>query len=377
MFLFEKFFWWRIFPLLLLVDLLAACDHPAPETAQIRPALTIVVGEANNSSASALVGEVKPRYETAQGFRIAGKVVERRVEVGEIVKKGQVLARLDALDSGLSAQAANAQVRTAEANFALARVEFERQKQLYAKKFISGSALDQHEAQFKSAMAQMEQLRAQAAVALNQSRYTSLLAERDGVVTEIHAEPGQVVMAGENIARVAVQNAMEVVIAVPESRMSGIITGATAQIKLWVDRNKTYRGRIREIAPAADSTTRTFQVRVSIEDADAAVRLGMTAGVRLSANADPYFLVPSEALTQLNGQAVVWVLKPENGKIKSKNANVSQVQPRVVKTGAFGENGVIIVSGLEAGERVVVAGVHTLTPGQLIRPLDTGMAHEL
>ncbi|NOT68543.1 MAG: efflux RND transporter periplasmic adaptor subunit [Methylophilaceae bacterium] len=376
MFQIDKVFALRIFMCLLLVELLSACDHPAPVAVQPRPALSMVVGSSSSAAVQGLVGEVRPRYETAQGFRIAGKIIERRVEVGQIVTKGQVLARLDALDSNLSAQAASAQVHTAEANFALARAEFERQKLLYTKKFISASALDQHEAQFKSAAAQLEQTRAQAAVAGNQSRYTTLEAERDGVVTEIRAEPGQVVVAGEAIARVAVQNVMEVVIAVPESRMAGVAVGVPAQIKLWVDGNKAYNGRIREVAPAADPATRTFQVRVSILDADAAVRLGMTAGVRLAAAADRFFRVPSSALTKLNGQAVVWVLESKAGEMKSTVEEQAQVQPRAVKTGAYTEDGVLIQSGLKAGERIVVAGVHTLVPGQIVRPLAAGIDHE-
>lgn len=361
----------RLMAPLMLALLLAACEHPAPPPAPPRTALTMVVGAADQATSAGLVGEIRPRYEAAQSFRIAGKIIERRVEIGTAVKKGQVLARLDPADTGLSAQSAQAQVRAAEADYALAQVEFERQKQLYARKFISHSALDAHEAQFKSATAHLEQIRAQAAVASNQSRYTALITERDGVVTEIRAEPGQVVEAGEVVARVAVPGEMEVVIAVPESRMTGVTVGAPAQVRLWVARDKAYNGRIREVAPAADTATRTFQVRVSVLDADAAVRLGMTAGVKLASVEDKFLLLPSTAVTQINGKSVVWVVDP-----KTSSASTQRVQPRVVQTGAFREDGVLILSGLAAGERIVVAGVHTLLPGQSIRPIDAGVGHE-
>ncbi|MEO8418244.1 MAG: efflux RND transporter periplasmic adaptor subunit [Methylophilaceae bacterium] len=356
---------------LTLALLLAACEHPALPPAPPRAALTMIVGAADHATPTALVGEIRPRYEAAQSFRIAGKIIERRVEIGTPVKKGQILARLDPADTGLSAQSAQAQVRAAEADYALAQAEFERQKQLYARQFISHSALDTHEAQLKSAAAHLQQIRAQAAVAANQSRYTALIAERDGVVTEIRAEPGQVVEASEVVARVAVPGEMEVVIAVPESRMTGVIAGAPAQIRLWVAREKAYSGRIREVAPIADTTTRTFQVRVSVLHADAAVRLGMTAGVKLASLEDKFLLLPSAAVTQINGQSVVWVVDP-----KTSSANTHRVQPRVVQTGAFREDGVLVLSGLAAGERIVVAGVHTLLAGQVVRPIDAGVGHE-
>jgi RND family efflux transporter MFP subunit len=146
---------------------------------------------------------------------------------------------------------------------------------------------------------------------------------------------------------------------------------------LWAARNKDYSGRIREVAPAADSVTRTFQVRVSIADADAAVRLGMTAGVRLTSSEKRSFLVPGSAVTQINDQHVVWVVEPEAAELKARSTNAQQVQPRVVKTGAYREDGVLILSGLGKGERIVVAGVHTLVPGQIVRPLDAGISHEL
>ncbi len=352
--------------IIMLALSLAACEHPAPPPAPPRPALTMVVGASTSTTPTGLVGEIRPRFESAQSFRIAGKITQRLVEVGTLVKKGQVLARLDAADTGLTAQAAVAGIRAAEADFALAQAEFNRQKQLHARKFISSSALDTHEAQYKSAAAHLEQTRAQAAVASNQSRYTALVAERDGVVTEIRAEPGQVVEAGEVVARVAVPGEVEAVIAVPESRMAGVVPGAPALVRLWAAREKAYTGKIREVAPAADTATRTFLVRVSILDADTAMRLGMTAGVKLASAGDESLLLPSAAVTQIKGQNVVWVV----------DANKQQVQPRNVTTGAFREDGVLVLSGLSAGERIVIAGVHTLISGQVVRPIEAGIGHD-
>lgn len=344
--------------LLLLPLLLVACEKSAPPASTPRPALVVTVGEQSAAAPTILVGEVRSRYESVQGFRIGGKIIERLVDVGALVRKGQLLAKLDSIDTGLSTQAAQAQIQAAEADLALAQAELDRHRQLHLKHFISDQALDIKEAQFKAAAASVKQQRAQAAVTGNQSRYTELTAERNGVVTEIRAEPGQVVEAGEAVVRISVPENKEVAIAVPESRMLGVAVDVPAEVRLWANRDQVYRARVREVAPAADSSTRTFQVRVALLDADAAVRLGMTAGVRFYHQETNDFLLPTSAVTQRDGETVVWLVKPESG----------EVQPRAVKTGAFREDGVLISQGLTAGDQVVVAGVQTLVPGQIVRP---------
>lgn len=350
--------------ILLLLPWLAACDKPVEAPVPPRPALVVMAGAQSSPTAMGMVGEVRPRYESAQGFRIAGKVIERLVENGAVVRKGQVLARLDPADMSLAAQAAQADVRAAEADRALAAAELNRQKQLYERKFISHSALDIHEAQYQSAEARVKQARAQAVVSGNQSRYTALLADRDGVVTDIRAEPGQVVDAGMVIARIADPGQMEVVVSVPESRMDGVAIGAPVVVRLWAKREKTYQGTVREVAPAADTMTRTFLTRVAITDADDQVRWGMTAGVRFVGNQAQALLVPSTALTERDGQSTLWIVDPGS----------SQVQPRTVERGAFREDGVLITRGLSTGEQVVAAGVHALVPGQVVRPVENGAA---
>jgi RND family efflux transporter MFP subunit len=283
------------------------------------------------------------------------------VDVGSVVKKGQVIARLDAADTNLSAAASVADVRAAEANRALAKSEVERQRQLVDKKFISQSALDKYEAELKTADARVNQAKAQAAVSGNQSRYTALVADRDGVVTQIRAEPGQVVEAGEMIAQIVDIKQIEVLVAVPESRMAQLKVGDVATLKLWADREKTYHGKVREIAPAANSATRAFDVRVAMSDADEAVKLGMTAGVRFEGDTTPSIIIPTSALTQINGKNGVWVIE----QLIDKN-NVANL--REVITGQYTEEGVTITSGLQHGEMIAIAGVHTLIKGQKVVP---------
>ena len=352
----------KILIISLLGFLVSACEKPLEPPPPPRPALVVIVGIETANNAMVLVGEVKSRYEANQGFRIKGKIIERKVEVGSLVKKGQVIARLDASDLNLGAASSIADVRAAEANYALAQSDVERQRQLVDKKFISQAALDKYEAQLRTAAARVNQAKAQAAVSSNQTRYTTLMADRDGVVTQIRAEPGQVVDAGEMIVQVVDTKQIEVLVAVPESRIAGLKVGDAAVIKLWASQSsaspeKTYNGLVREIAPAASAATRAFDVRVTISEPDEAVKLGMTAGVRLAQAEADAIIIPTGALTQIHGKTAVWVIDQKN-----------IANPREVVAGQYTENGVMITSGLQSGEMVAIAGVHTLTKGQKVAP---------
>lgn len=345
----------------LLFAILIGCQPPPAPTPLPRPALVREVGAKATGNSMTLVGEVQPRYESAQGFRINGKIIERNVDVGARVSKGQLLARLDATDTDLNTAATLADVQAAEAAYTLAMAEIARQRQLFAKKFISASALDSKESELKTARARLAQARAHAQVIGNQAQYTRLTADRDGVVTMIHAEPGQVIQAGDVVARIADTQAMEVLVAVPESRMADLQLNAAVTVNLWAHQQKTYNGFVREIAPVAESATRIFNVRVSLTDADAAIKFGMTAGVTfnpINRQQTTAFLIPSSALTEINGKKTVWVIDANN-----------KAQPREVVAGAFREEGVSITSGLNAGEKIAIVGIHTLTANQLVRPI--------
>lgn len=344
--------------LIVLPLLLSACEKPVETAPPPRPALVMKVGASEHANSEMiLVGELKSRYESNVGFRIAGKITKRLVDVGAKVKKGQVLATIDANDANLSAQAANADIQAAEANHALAKAELERQRQLFEKQFISKSALDFREAEFKTAEARLKQVKSQSAVTGNQSSYTKLIADRDGVVAQITAEPGQVVVAGQQIAQIIDYDHIEVLVAVPESKMDHLHTGQPVQVKLWADADNTYQGKIREIAPAANPATRAFDVRVALEQTDAHLKVGMTAGVAFDTKTSQTIVIPSKALTELNGEKHVWVIDAQGN-----------AKPRAVQAGAFTEQGIEIASGLQSGEMIAIAGVHTLVDGQKVLP---------
>jgi multidrug efflux system membrane fusion protein len=348
--------YWTIW--LALGAMLAACEKPPAPVPQPRPALVIKVGEHQTANQGmVLVGEVKSRYESNIAFRVGGKVIKRFVDTGAVVKKGQTIATIDPSDANLNAQAAGADVHAAEANVALAKAELDRQRQLFEKKFISKSALDFKEAEFKTTTARLQQVQSQAAVSKNQSRYTTLTADMNGVIAQINAEPGQVVEAGQMVAKIIDYGHIEVLVAVPESRMKDIQKGKQVSVKMWANREKTYQGTIREISPAANSATRAFDVRVAIEHPDEQVQVGMTAGVAFAQAEHTHFAIPSTALTAINGAKAVWVI-----------SKAGIAEPRAVVTGDYTENGVEVLSGLQAGEMIAVAGVHTLLKGQQVKP---------
>lgn len=339
--------------------LLIACSQETPPSQPAHPALVAIVGDQTKVPPIIFIGEIRSRYESAQGFRIDGKIVKRHVEVGSIVKKGEILAQLDSSDTELSNHAAHAQLHAAEVELALSSAKLDRQRQLHQSKFISDQALETQETQLKTSIAQVRKARAQAKITGNQARYTNLLAERNGVITEIHAEPGQVIQSGEVIARIAVPDNKEVLIAIAESKMLGVNIGVLVEVKLWANPSVVYHGRVREISPAADSITRTFQVRIAIDNPDDQVRLGMTAEVKFNNQNSNHFFLPTTAVTQREGKDVAWIVDPQTG----------TVQHKVVKIEMFHENGVFIKEGLQNGDLFVTTGVHMLMPGQVVRPV--------
>ena len=344
--------------------LLTACEKPEEAPPPPRPALVMTVGATAVETDLTLVGEVRPRYESAQGFRVPGKIIERLVDMGAHVSKNQVLARLDAVDNQLNANAAAAEVQSQQANYELAVAEVARQRQLFDKKFISAAALDIKEAELKTASARLAKAKAQAHVSGNQTQYSELKADREGVVTYIQAEPGQVVASGDPIVRIADTEHVDVRVAVPESRLAEVKPQAKVNLNLWADRQKKYNGVVREIAPLADSATRTFMVRITVQDANADINLGMTVGVQFQyfkAENDSDLLIPSTALTATAGKTQVWVIDADN-----------RAHPREVEAGDFREDGVLIRHGLHVGETIVIAGVHTLNTDQLVRPVKEG-----
>jgi multidrug efflux system membrane fusion protein len=274
------------------------------------------------------------------------------------VTRGQVLARLDPEDAKLAEQAAHAQLASAESDFALAKSELDRHADLLAKKFISQSAFDVKQNAFNAARARFEQARSQSAISGNQASYTTLVADADGVVISVAAEPGQVVAAGQPVLRLARAGEKEVVLNAPESQLARFKPGQDVAISLWAEPAGVFRGRVREIAGGADPVTRTYTVRVAAIDPPASAQLGMTANVIFSrADEGSQVLLPLSALAGERSQPAVWIVDPAT----------SQVRLKPVTVGQYREDGVSITGGLAEGDVVVTAGVHKLRAGQSVK----------
>jgi RND family efflux transporter MFP subunit len=344
--------------------LLAACSAPAPETPPLRAVMVRTVdGAAAPQAIQHYAGEVRARIEVDVGFRIGGKLVERRVDVGSEVAAGATLALLDPEDARLAADAARAAAMAAEADLALAWAEYARAQELAARKFVSPAALDARRTALQAAEARLRQLRAQAEGAANQAGYTRLEAPAAGVITAVLAEPGQVVGAGQPVFRLARPEAREVLIHVPEGRAGALRQGMPAVVRAWAAPEREYAAQVREIAPAADASTRTFAVRVALAEADAGLPLGATAGVRFAMpGAGDALLLPLAALTRLDdAAATVWLVDTDG-----------RLAPHAVEVAAWREDGALVRGGLPSRARVVVAGVHTLVEGEQVRAVEEG-----
>ena len=342
---------------------LAACSNGKVEHDPVRPVLTQTVIPGASSTRDVYSGELRARHETDLAFRVGGKLVARTVDAGARVARGAILARLDPEDAQLAVQAATAQLASAESDLALARAELERHADLLGKRFISQSAFDVKQNAFNAARARAEQMRSQAGISSNQAAYTTLVADADGVVVSVAAEPGQVVTAGQAVLKLARSGEKEVVVNAPESQLSRFSVGQAVAVSLWADPSAIFPGRVREIAGGADAVTRTYAVRVSVPTAPATAQLGMTANVLFNASTDPNLvLLPLSALAREGANAAVWVVDPTSSKVKMRSVTVGQ----------FREDGVTVTAGLNPGDVVVTAGVHKLRPEQQVRVARSG-----
>jgi len=351
----------QISPLILSVlaaAVLAGCSKPAEKTEDIRPVRAIVLASSDVDVNAEFSGEVRARVESRLGFRVGGKIVARKVDVGTLVKHGQVLMQLDPQDLQLSQAQALAGLRAAETNRDLAKAELKRYQELRSKNFVSQAVLDAKDSTYKAAQANVDAAQAAYRGQSNQAGYASLVSDVDGVVTAVDAEVGQVVQPGTPVVRVARQGEKEIVIGLPEDKVETLRRVPDVQVRLWADPKNTVAGKIREISPVADPSTRTYTVKVSIPDSLAEAKLGMTAVVQFaSKTATPQIKVPLTALYYEKSASSVWVV--DGGVVKLVPVTIA---------GAAG-NDIVLGSGVKAGQTVVTAGVNLLKPGQKVKIL--------
>ena len=348
---------------LISVLALAACSKPAPAVDPIRAVRTMTVGSDSAGGTSEYAGEIRARTESRLGFRVGGKIVRRSADLGDSVKRGQVLAQLDPQDLKLGQDAARAAMSAAQANADQSAADFTRFKELRDQGFISSADLERRDTTLKAAKAQLDQAKAQTSVQGNQAAYAALVADASGVITSVDADAGTVVAAGTPVLRLAHDGPRDVVFSVPEDKVNFIKSlGAQPggfKVRLWGSTGELISANLREIAAAADPATRTFLVKVDIGSASSVnVRLGQTASVVVQLpKISGVVKLPLSALKEDQGKSVVWLLDKDSMTVKTQPVQLA---------GADG-NEAVITGGLTAGQTVVTAGVHVLSPGQKVK----------
>jgi len=350
---------WRLPFYAALTVLLASCGAPQSAPTPPRPVRSVVVKAQSLALSATYSGEVRARYETPLAFRVAGKLAERRVEVGTVVKKGQVLARLDEADLQLQAAASEAGKVAAQAQLTRAKSDYERFKALRERNLVSEFDFKNAQTASEVAQSQHDQAVAQARVGDNQAAYTQLIADANGVVTALQVEIGQVIAAGQPVLTLARSGEREVQVSVPEARVDELRRANQIAVRLWAKPDKAYPGKVREIAPDTDPVTRTYRTRITVLDIDTDLKLGMTATVTLTGVGGTAVRLPLTAIYQTEQQAHVWIV----------NANHT-VSLRPVTLGDFVDNDVIVSAGVQDGERVVTAGVNRLVQDQTIKLIE-------
>jgi len=339
--------------------MLAACSRPAPEVSAPRPVIAMPAQAADGVAKRRFPGEVHARYEMPLSFRIPGQLIERTARLGDAVKKGQVLARLDDADAGRNLASAQATLAAAEHRFEFATQQRDRDDAQAKANLISQLQWEQTHDAYAAALAARDQARQQVALAQNQSRYTALVADRDGRITSEQAEVGQVVAAGQAVFGFAWSGERDVFFDVPEGTVADLRAGQEAEVTVSAWPGRSFAGRVRDISPAADPQTRTYRVKLALDNAAAELPLGMTAQVSLSAATASGIRLPATALFHRDEQPAVWVLKPADATLELRPVHVAR----------YGERDVLVDRGLHPGEQVVMQGVHTVSAGEKVTPI--------
>jgi RND family efflux transporter MFP subunit len=351
----------RALPALVLLPLLAACQDQAV-SAIARPERPVEVQRVTFRSENAsreFVGVVRARYEPDLAFRVAGKITERIVNVGDRVHTGDVIARLDPQDLQLQVASAEAEIAAATSNFAQASSDEMRFTSLKARGYAAVADYERKKSAKDEADGRLERARRALELARNQLAYAVLQANADGVITATLAEPGQVVAVGQAVARLAQHGEVEALVALPETWL-GEARATQASVRLWSGPQRRFAAHLRELSPQADPQTRTYAARFTIENPDETVALGMTATVILAHDGDAAVAkLPLSAVLNRGAGASVYVVD---------KAGALELRP--VTVASFTADAALLTAGVNAGERVVTLGVQKLAAGEKVRTID-------
>jgi len=356
----ERVFIRWVLPILASLTLLAACGGAEEPVAEpVRPVRVVTVEERAGGETLSLTGNIQAQEEVSLSFRVDGRMVERLVNVGDRVKAGQMIARLDPEPARNALRTARANLAAAMGQQTTARNEYERQETLLRQGWTTRARYDTAAQALKAAEAQVDSAQAQFDTAQDQLGYTELVADSAGTVTARGAEPGEVVAAGRMIVHLARQNGLDAVFDVPATLMDSAPTGPVVAVALASDQTVQATGRVREVSPQADPVTRTFKVRVGLQDPPEAMRLGSTVNGKIQLGGVGGIAIPATALTQADRQPAVWVVDQATNTVALRNIDLDR----------YDLARVVVARGLETDEIVVTAGVQALRPGQKVRIL--------
>lgn len=349
---------------LTLLALLGACrqDRQTEAAPPVRPVLSVSAEVRTTEILGPFAGSIQPRYSTDVGFRVFGRMVARFVDVGAIVKKGDDIAALDPAVQLILVRNAEAVLANAEAQYINAEAEEKRQRPLVERNITPQAQFDLIVQTRDTAAANVTRAQASLRRAQDVLSFTQLHADFDGVVTGRYAEPGQVVNPGQKIVTIARPEVREAVFSVASDLADILSDRNDFEMMVQLDASTAIKAAaVRGVDPAADPTTRTRTVFLTLHDPPAAFRLGITVSVTLEKTISPRIELPATALLETDGKTRVWVVE------KTAPGPDATVSLRDVTVAGRTTETVTITSGLSAGERVVVAGVHSLTPGQAVK----------
>ena len=342
---------------LLVAAAVSGCDKPAPPASQARPVRTVTVGQRAGGESVSLTGQIRAKDRASLAFRLDGRMIERTVNVGDVVAAGQIVARLDPQIQQNALRSAEANLSSVEAQLAEARITSWRQQELLKDGWTSRANFDKAQHNFETLQAQADAARAQVRIAQEQLSYAVLSADTAGAVTAVGAESGEVVHAGQMVVEVARQGGRDAVFDIPEQLMRTGPRDPVVEIALTNAPEVKATGRVREVSPQADAATRTFQVKVGITDPPEAMRLGSTVNGRITLSEPPGVEVPASALTKTDAGPAVWIVDPHGQTVTLRSVEVLRYDPATV----------VISQGLETGDVVVTAGTQTLRPDQRVQ----------
>ncbi len=347
--------------LFLFVSLLMGCSSQNQEVKlPARPVKVFRVGYNSEGRMTPYAGEVRTRFETTLSFRVAGKIIARPVEIGDRARKGQLLARLDNSDFQLAVQALKAQIKPAGADRDFARDDLTRYRELLEQEVISNPDFDRHQTAYTNAQERVSALEAQLKQTINQLHYTELSADRDGVITALEVEKGQVVAAGQPVVKLAQLDEKEIHFDIPEQRISEIKNHKRVDVSSWSEGERKFNAEIREISASANPASRTYQAKATLLDGQEEAHLGMTATVWIASDKTGHIAVPLSAVFTSQDQ-------PKQQKVWLVDEGSHHVKAVPVQIGIALADELTAVEGLKAGQLIVSAGAQRIKERQTVR----------